>query len=94
MLSILLAIWASMWVDVSAAYDMTVTDVTFASQKPGGAALLRKFAVKFPQDKSTTSDDTCKEATWAFEGGYNQHTRAARKQMRELIVARLSSSFI
>lgn len=32
MLSILLAIWASMWVDVSAAYDMTVTDVTFASQ--------------------------------------------------------------
>lgn len=42
--------------------------------------MLRKYSVR--------SDDVWKEAGWAFHGGMNNHSRAARRRMRELRVAK------
>ncbi|KAI0726911.1 fatty acid desaturase-domain-containing protein [Fomitopsis betulina] len=61
--------------------DGFVVDATvYLSEHPGGAALLRKYSVR--------SDDVWKEAGWAFHGGMNNHSRAARRRMRELRVAK------
>ncbi|CAL1694421.1 unnamed protein product [Somion occarium] len=71
-----------------------IVDVTgYLGEHPGGAAILRKYSVK-PQAKTEAGepDETWKKATWAFEGGLNKHTRAAKRHMRELVVARLHSN--
>ncbi|EPS96663.1 hypothetical protein FOMPIDRAFT_1130006 [Fomitopsis schrenkii] len=63
--------------------DGFVVDATaYLSEHPGGAALIRKYSVR--------SDDAWKEADWAFHGGMNKHSRAARRQMRELRVAKFA----
>ncbi len=73
----------------------------FILRQPGGAALLRKYAVRAaiktetsePSSVQATSDTgdskSWQEATWAFDGGMNQHSSAARRRMQELTVARL-----
>ncbi|KAG5637648.1 hypothetical protein H0H81_003725 [Sphagnurus paluster] len=52
------------------------------SIKPGGASLLRKYST-FPEK------DKCLDASWAFGGGLNNHSRAAKRQMRALRVAKI-----
>ncbi|KAJ7856148.1 delta 9-fatty acid desaturase protein [Mycena leptocephala] len=49
---------------------------------PGGAKILRKYAVAARQDLVPS-------ASWAFNGGLNNHSRSARRRMRMLRVARL-----
>lgn len=49
--------------------------------QPGGAALLRQYGLK-------TEGDAWRGADWAFYGGLNNHSRAARRRARELRVAR------
>ncbi|TFY61152.1 hypothetical protein EVJ58_g4700 [Rhodofomes roseus] len=67
--------------------DGLVVDVTgYLGEHPGGAALLRKYSVR-PQ--GMPHHDVWKQAGWAFHGGMNNHSRAARKRMKELLVARL-----
>ena len=57
--------------------------------------MLRKYAIRATSKSDGHAeglgDETTlwKEATWAFDGGMNQHSRAAKRHMRELIVARL-----
>ncbi|KAI0078854.1 hypothetical protein K474DRAFT_1683508 [Panus rudis PR-1116 ss-1] len=68
-----------------------VVDVTnYLGEHPGGAALLRKYSVRSPS-KTNEGNLDWKKASWAFEGGLNQHSRAAKRQMREYIVARLQN---
>ncbi|TCD71194.1 hypothetical protein EIP91_012144 [Steccherinum ochraceum] len=68
-----------------------VVDATgYLGEHPGGAAFLRKYSIR-TSSASKEEADLWKEATWAFDGGMNQHSRAAKRQMRELIVARLHS---
>jgi len=59
-----------------------VVDVTgYLGEHPGGAALLRRYSVCL--DHSDARD-----ATWAFDGGLNIHSRAAKKRMRALRIAK------
>lgn len=58
----------------------------YKHSQPGGATLMRQYAV------STQKNNDLKEtrdASWAFGGGLNNHSRAARRQMRELRVAKV-----
>ncbi|KAH9923631.1 uncharacterized protein B0H18DRAFT_1085644 [Fomitopsis serialis] len=66
--------------------DGFVVDVTgYLGEHPGGAVLLRKYSVRSQE----THQDVWKQADWAFHGGMNIHSRAARRRMRQLRVARL-----
>ncbi|KZT73326.1 hypothetical protein DAEQUDRAFT_662387 [Daedalea quercina L-15889] len=66
--------------------DGFAVDVTgYLGEHPGGAALLRKYSVR----SGCAQEDAWKEADWAFHGGMNNHSRAARRRMRELRVAKL-----
>ncbi|CAA7264805.1 unnamed protein product [Cyclocybe aegerita] len=63
----------------------TVVDATvYLGEHPGGANMLRKYSVRLHDDA-----DMWNEADWAFNGGMNTHSRAARKRMREFRVAKL-----
>ncbi|KZP25296.1 hypothetical protein FIBSPDRAFT_918440 [Athelia psychrophila] len=64
--------------------DGLLVDATsYLGEHPGGAALLRRYAVS-PKGEGM-------DATWAFDGGLNNHSRAARRRMSELIVAKYSA---
>ncbi|KAG7452278.1 uncharacterized protein BT62DRAFT_294111 [Guyanagaster necrorhizus] len=55
--------------------DDFVVDVTsYMGEHPGGAAILRKYAFRAQDGISDT--DKWKDATWAFEGGLNNHSRS------------------
>lgn len=60
------------------------------SMKPGGASILRSYSVRV----TTTSDsvEQWRDASWAFDGGLNNHSRAAKRRMAELRVARYLTS--
>ncbi|KAJ7040291.1 hypothetical protein C8F04DRAFT_1083068 [Mycena alexandri] len=60
--------------------DYFVNVTPYLGEHPGGAALLRKYSVR-PQQEFI-------EASWAFDGGLNNHSRSARRRMREFRVAR------
>ncbi|KAI4528276.1 hypothetical protein K525DRAFT_291292 [Schizophyllum commune Loenen D] len=61
-----------------------VVDATaYLGEHPGGASILRKYA--FSSKREETVD-----ATWAFEGGLNNHSWPARRGMRELRVAKFN----
>ncbi|TFL03679.1 hypothetical protein BDV98DRAFT_564618 [Pterulicium gracile] len=67
--------------------DDCVVDATkYLGDHPGGSALLRRYSIR--PATSTGENTSWRDATWAFRGGLNQHTRAARKQMREMRIAR------
>ncbi|KAJ7170202.1 hypothetical protein C8R46DRAFT_1266671, partial [Mycena filopes] len=53
----------------------------YLSEHPGGAAVLRKYSVR--------KDSEFIEASWAFDGGLNNHSRSARRRMREFRIAQL-----
>ncbi|KAJ3511348.1 hypothetical protein NLJ89_g4142 [Agrocybe chaxingu] len=62
-----------------------VVDATlYLGEHPGGANMLRKYSVRMHSDA-----EMWHEADWAFNGGMNTHSRAARKRMREFRVAKL-----
>ena len=57
--------------------------------QPGGMGLLRSYAV------AVNVGEECnkwKEADWAFNGGVNRHSQVARRQMKQLRVARVALS--
>ncbi|KDR81085.1 hypothetical protein GALMADRAFT_153433 [Galerina marginata CBS 339.88] len=65
--------------------DGFAIDVTpYLGEHPGGVNLLRKYSVGLSGDI-----DAWHQADWAFSGGMNNHSRAARRRMRELRVAKL-----
>uniref|UniRef100_A0A8H7Y9T2 Acyl-CoA desaturase n=1 Tax=Psilocybe cubensis TaxID=181762 RepID=A0A8H7Y9T2_PSICU len=65
--------------------DGYAVDVTaYLGQHPGGAKLLREYSIRL-----TSDIDSWRKADWAFKGGLNNHSRAARRQMREMRVAKL-----
>ncbi|EMD32546.1 hypothetical protein CERSUDRAFT_87875 [Gelatoporia subvermispora B] len=78
--------------------DGFVVDATaYLGEHPGGAAIIRKYSVRADPGKNAKEGATpkseealWKEASWAFHGGLNQHTWAAKRRMRELRVAKLS----
>lgn len=53
--------------------------------QPGGAVLLRAYSFRDTND----DDDKWREASWAFFGGLNVHSRAARRRMAELRIAKV-----
>ncbi|KAI0094421.1 fatty acid desaturase-domain-containing protein [Irpex rosettiformis] len=58
--------------------DYVIDAKTYLGEHPGGAAVLRRYAVR-----------KRREATWAFMGGLNNHTRMARVRLRDLAIGRL-----
>ncbi|KLO07101.1 putative stearoyl-CoA desaturase [Schizopora paradoxa] len=66
-----------------------VVDVSvYLNEHPGGPTLLRKYAYKPPGD----SKDIGRNATWAFMGGMNKHSRAANRRLQEITVARMAEA--
>ncbi|KAF8507674.1 hypothetical protein JB92DRAFT_2959062 [Gautieria morchelliformis] len=65
-------------------------DVTsFIKEHPGGASILQEYTV-FNIDKETQRQQPIRDATQAFLGRFNNHTRGAREKMRALRVAAIS----
>ncbi|TBU29820.1 fatty acid desaturase-domain-containing protein [Dichomitus squalens] len=64
-------------------------DVTrYLTEHPGGAALLRRYAVG-KMDDDAMGKDAGQDADWAFHGGINKHSQAAMRRMRKLRVAKI-----
>ncbi|PBK76831.1 hypothetical protein ARMSODRAFT_948673 [Armillaria solidipes] len=68
--------------------DFVIDATSYMGEHPGGAAILRKYS--FHQEGISDSRKW-KDATWAFEGGLNKHSRAARRLMLESRIARFST---
>ncbi|KAK1223610.1 hypothetical protein PQX77_013507 [Marasmius sp. AFHP31] len=67
-----------------------VLDVTrYLGEHPGGSSLLRSYSLQVESNSGTYQ---WKDATWAFEGGLNNHSRAAVRRMKEFRVARLKNT--
>ncbi|KAJ8496691.1 hypothetical protein ONZ51_g948 [Trametes cubensis] len=75
--------------------DGYAVDATeYLAEHPGGASLLRRYAVmsetlKLPGNSPPPNRSGARNADWAFYGGINKHTMAARRQMRRLRVAQV-----
>jgi stearoyl-CoA desaturase (delta-9 desaturase) len=70
-------------------HSFCVLHATHDIHKPGGVGLLRKYsAVAKPESSHSNS---WPDATWAFGGGLNNHSRAARRRMQELRVAKIQA---
>ncbi|KAI0652509.1 hypothetical protein C8Q79DRAFT_103901 [Trametes meyenii] len=69
--------------------DGYAVDATeYLAEHPGGAALLRRYAVGSGEAQKLEGGVAC-DADWAFRGGINKHSQAARRRMRQLRVARM-----
>ncbi|THH03899.1 hypothetical protein EW146_g10319, partial [Bondarzewia mesenterica] len=70
-------------------------DVTeYLKDHPGGAALLRRYSVPATcsrEDERLGHGEIApsRDASWAFDGGLNKHSRAAKRRMLQLRVARV-----
>nr|GAT57421.1 stearoyl-CoA desaturase [Mycena chlorophos] len=62
--------------------DYFVDVTSYLGEHPGGAALLRRYALR--------ADQELKDASWAFDGGLNNHSRSARRRMKEFRVAKFA----
>ncbi|KAH9897743.1 hypothetical protein C8Q73DRAFT_640686 [Cubamyces lactineus] len=75
--------------------DGYAVDATeYLAEHPGGASLLRRYAVggktqRLPGNAPSPSRPAARDANWAFYGGINKHSMAARRQMRRLRVAQM-----
>ncbi|KAI0275182.1 fatty acid desaturase-domain-containing protein [Gloeopeniophorella convolvens] len=68
--------------------DGYAVDVTsYAKVHPGGAALLQDYSV--PADPAA-SGTKWKDADWAYNGGVNKHSQAARRRVKQLRVAKVA----
>ncbi|KAJ3550851.1 hypothetical protein NM688_g4984 [Phlebia brevispora] len=79
--------------------DGYIIDVTaYLKEHPGGAAIIRKYSLRKPQDKakdgshSDVDPELWKQATWAFSGGLNTHGRPAKRRLREYTIAKLAEA--
>jgi hypothetical protein len=70
-------------------YIDPMTTHNLDAHKPGGAGILRKYSVVAKRNTSYPSGFPDLDASWAFGGGLNNHSRAARRRMEELRVANL-----
>ena len=63
-------------------------------QQPGGASLLRKYAVgaKSSPEDGEPEGRQMRNADWAFHGGINKHSSAAKRLMRKLRIAKVQQS--
>ncbi|KZW00434.1 hypothetical protein EXIGLDRAFT_604374 [Exidia glandulosa HHB12029] len=75
--------------------DGYVVDATkFMGDHPGGASLIRNYAVRDADKKLPSGQERdvpigdWREATWAYHGGLNNHSRAATRRLRQLRIAR------
>ncbi|KAG7095003.1 hypothetical protein E1B28_005797 [Marasmius oreades] len=65
-------------------------DITrYLGEHPGGSTLLRSYSL---QVEPVGRKYEWKDATWAFEGGLNNHSRAAIKRMKEFRLAKLTTA--
>ncbi|KAG8687389.1 hypothetical protein FRC09_013515 [Ceratobasidium sp. 395] len=68
--------------------DRWVVDITdYMKEHPGGSAMLRDYSYR-PLETKNTDNTALDNASWAFNGGMNSHTRTARARMRSLRIAR------
>ncbi|KAJ7091021.1 hypothetical protein C8R44DRAFT_720097 [Mycena epipterygia] len=66
--------------------DDYFVDVTaYMAEHPGGAAVLKRYSMRRQQDQVVV-------ASWAFDGGLNNHSRSARRRMKEFRIARLQQA--
>lgn len=66
--------------------DGYAVDATpYLAEHPGGAGLLRSYSVKGEASNGLA------DASWAFGGGLNNHSRSARHRMQELRVAKMQA---
>ncbi|EPQ60464.1 hypothetical protein GLOTRDRAFT_135138 [Gloeophyllum trabeum ATCC 11539] len=65
-----------------------VDATAYLKEHPGGARLLREYSLRRGTEPERLS---WRDASWAFDGGLNNHSRAAKKRLREFRVARLVS---
>lgn len=69
--------------------DGWVVDVTkYLGEHPGGSAMLRQYSVVPRSEATDVTKDYPQNASWAFNGGMNNHTRTARARMRSFRIAR------
>ncbi|TFK26644.1 hypothetical protein FA15DRAFT_587923 [Coprinopsis marcescibilis] len=69
--------------------DGFVLDVTqYIREHPGGSALLKNYS--FSIDKTRGF----KGVQWEFHGGFNNHSRTAKKRAREMRIAKLDGTCI
>ncbi|KAL1951369.1 hypothetical protein VTO73DRAFT_518 [Trametes versicolor] len=67
----------------------------YLAEHPGGALLLRRYAIGARTSKdgadadATSTGKAVRDANWAFHGGINKHSQAAQRRMRQLRVARV-----
>ncbi|CCL98134.1 uncharacterized protein FIBRA_00128 [Fibroporia radiculosa] len=67
--------------------DGYVIDATsYLGEHPGGSSLLRAYSTNTITDLGEVE----KRAAWAFNGGMNNHSRAAKKRLQELRVAQIA----
>lgn len=64
-----------------------VSIIDISHKQPGGAILLRKYSLRMQPD--STEETRWQDASWAFDGGLNNHSRAAKVRMRQLRLAKL-----
>ncbi|KIM31991.1 hypothetical protein M408DRAFT_327367 [Serendipita vermifera MAFF 305830] len=67
--------------------DGFVVDASsYVGEHPGGSVFLKRYAV--PKEGASVTEKW-REASWAFGGGMNVHSRIAKRRMRSMRVARL-----
>jgi len=64
-----------------------VDATTYMAAHPGGPDVLQKY--KVPPRDALEGADGWKDASWAFSGGLNKHSRIAYRQLRKLAIGRL-----
>jgi len=68
--------------------DGFLVDATaYMKEHPGGSQLLREYSIR---QRKPDTDERWRDASWAFDGGLNNHSRAAKKRLAELRIARLT----
>ncbi|KAJ3550849.1 hypothetical protein NM688_g4986 [Phlebia brevispora] len=79
--------------------DGHIMDVTaYLKEHPGGAAIMRKYSLRKDQGKtndeghSDVDPELWKQATWAFSGGLNTHSRAAKRRLQAYTIAKLAEA--
>ncbi|KAH7925171.1 hypothetical protein BV22DRAFT_1105047 [Leucogyrophana mollusca] len=68
-------------------HDFVVDVTVYLGEHPGGAMLLRNYSIR---EQNDGDGDARRDASWAFGGGLNNHSRAAKRRMRELRIARVA----
>ncbi|KAI0714857.1 hypothetical protein C8Q76DRAFT_841427 [Earliella scabrosa] len=73
-------------------YAVDVTE--YMKEHPGGASLLRKYAVgaKPNPEDGEPEGRQMRNADWAFHGGINKHSSAAKRLMRKLRIAKVQQA--